>query len=237
MSDQKGDFKTDIPADILADALRSAEEREREAAARRRAEESGQTIVIDEGEHDAEPADANSDLTKLGALLDESMARAAQTQKRLEETHERFIRVSADFENFRKRAAREREETIRLGNERLLKDLLPIIDNLERAIASSGSDVEGLRTGVQMVHKLFLDTLGRYGVTAFSAIGEPFDPARHEALMQQESADVAPGTVLSELVKGYFLNERLVRPAAVVVAKAPEETEPVESPSESEESV
>lgn len=222
MSDTKGEFQVDIPEDAIADALRSVEKRAAEAA--------GDTFVLDDETSDEQEALSPETLSpeadevrKLRAMLEDSASRGAQTQKRLEETHERFVRVSADFDNFRKRAAREKEETVRLGNERLLKDLLPVIDNLERALAVGAADGEGLLTGIRMVLKQFQDTLGRYGVTGFSAVGEAFDPSRHEALMQQESADVPPGTVLSEMVKGYFLNDRLVRPAAVVVARAPEQ--------------
>lgn len=233
MSDTKGEFHADIPEDAIADALRSVENQQRASD-----EAEGETVLLDveEGAQEEAASPEAAEIRKLKAMLEESAARGAQTQKRLEETHERFVRVSADFDNFRKRAAREKEETIRLGNERLLKDLLPVLDNLERALAAGGADAEGLLTGIRMVLKQFVDTLGRYGVTGFSAIGEPFDPARHEALMQQESTEVAPGTVVSELVKGYFLNDRLVRPAAVVVARAPEqpaaETPAAEQPGE-----
>lgn len=226
MSDTKGEFHADIPDDAIAEALRSVEKRG--AAGDPAVEEE---IALDAGESDGgeeevvvEP-DVDPEVRKLRALLEDSASRAAQTLKRLEDTHERFVRVSADFDNFRKRAQREKEETVKLGNERLLKELLPVIDNLERAVDAGASDAEGLLTGVRMVLKQFQDTLGRFGVQSFSAVGEPFDPARHEALMQQESSEVAPGVVLSQMVKGYFLNERLVRPAAVVVAKAPAEPE------------
>ena len=214
MSDTKGEFHADIPEDAIADALRSVE---------KQGGEEEEEILLETGapEGEGEGEEADPEVRKLRALLDDSTARAAQTQKRLEETHERFVRVSADFDNFRKRAAREREETVKLANERLLKDLLPVVDNLERAVATGSGDGEGLLAGVKMVLKQFQDTLGRYGVTGFSAVGEPFDPARHEALMQQESADVAPGTVVAEMTRGYLLNDKLVRPAAVVVAKAP----------------
>lgn len=240
MSDTKGGFSADIPADAIADAMRSVEKRESEANAQNAPDEDGGVVIEVGAPTDAavEGDDENPKVRELRALLDESTARGVQTLKRLEETHERYVRVSADFDNFRKRAAREREETIKVGNERLLKDLLPVIDNLERAVAAGTGDNEALLSGVKMVLKQFHDTLARHGVVGFSAVGEPFDPVRHEALMQQETADVAAGVVLSELEKGYFLNDRLVRPAKVVVAKSPEpapespETEQATEPSD-----
>lgn len=157
-------------------------------------------------------------IEKLEALLAESTSRAAQTADRLKDTHERYLRVAADFDNWKKRAAKEREDTVRFGNERLLKDVLPVVDNLERALASASSDASTLLEGVRLVLKQFVDTLQRHQVKSFSAVGEPFDPARHEALMQQES-DAPANTVISEMSKGYLLNDRLIRPAAVVVSK------------------
>lgn len=194
--------ETDIPQNVIDEALASAERR------------------LGEGELPPEnERGLAGDLAKLQALLDDSTARAAQTQERLKETHERYLRVAADFENYKRRAAREREETVRLANERLVKELLPVADNLERALATPG-EAGPLRDGVKLVLKQLTDALGRFGATAFSSVGQPFDPARHEALMQQESAEVPPNHVLTELVKGYLLHDRLLRPAAVVVAKA-----------------
>ena len=154
---------------------------------------------------------------KLEALLDESTTRAAQTAERLKDTHERYLRVAADFENWKKRTAKEREDIVKFGNERLLRDILPVVDNLERAVQAGGAG-STLLEGVRLVLKQFYEILGRFGVKSFTSVGEPFDPARHEALMQQES-DSPPNTVVSEVTKGYLLNDRLIRPAGVVVSK------------------
>jgi molecular chaperone GrpE len=205
MSDNDGNFKADIPDDAIAAALRSVERGGRPG---------------DEGGGEGEAGEGAEEVRGLKALLEDSTARARQTQERLKETHERYLRVAADFENWKKRAHREKDEAVKYGSERLLKDFLPVVDNLERALASSG-EAEALREGVRLVHKQFVDTLGRHGVTGFSAVGEPFDPSKHEALMQQETSEVPPNTVVSEMAKGYLLHDRLVRPAAVVVAKAP----------------
>ena len=160
-----------------------------------------------------EPAPAPEETTVLKTELD-------AMQERLREAQERQLRAAAEFDNFRKRAAREREETVKLANERLLRELLPVVDNLERALGSGG-ETGALVEGVRLVHKQFVDALGRCGVKAFPSLGEKFDPTRHEALMQQETDQVPPDHVLAELVKGYVLNDKLVRPASVVVAKAP----------------
>ena len=157
--------------------------------------------------------------TQLSAMLEESMSRARETQERLKDTHERLLRIAAEFDNFKKRAAKEREDAQKFGIERLLKDFLPVADNLERALDHAEEhDLRQVIEGVKLVQKLLENTLARHGVTGFSALGQPFDPTLHEALMQQES-DAPPGTVVSEMSRGYKLNERLVRPAAVVVAR------------------
>ena len=167
-----------------------------------------------------DPEKLKAKLQILEAQLEESFKRARDTGERLKDTHERLLRSAAEFENFKKRATREKEDASKFGNEKLLKDFLPVMDNLERALDHAEQhDLKQVIEGVRLVQKLFESTLARHGVVGFSAVGKPFDPAFHEALMQQES-DEAPNTVLSEMAKGYKLHDRLVRPAAVVVAKA-----------------
>lgn len=172
------------------------------------------------GEGTDEPAD---EVSALRAMLEDSANRARQTSDRLRELHERHLRLAAEFENFKKRASREKDETVKLGNERLIRDLLPVVDNLERAIASADvGDAKTLLEGVKLVARQFVETLGRFGAQPFESVGQPFDPNRHEALMQQE-ADLPPNTVVSEMAKGYFLHDRLLRPAMVVVSRPPQE--------------
>ena len=164
----------------------------------------------------------------LQAQLEESFKRARETSERLKDTHDRLLRTAAEFDNFKKRAVKEKEDVQRFGIERLLKDFLPVMDNLERALDHAEQHELGqVIEGVRLVQKLFETTLAKHGVIGFSALGKPFDPGLHEALMQQESDEPA-GTVVSEMAKGYKLNDRLVRPAAVVVAKprTPEQTAP-----------
>jgi molecular chaperone GrpE len=179
--------------------------------------------VPEAGNDSTASADAESlqkKLAMLEAQLEESFKRARDTGDRLKDTHDRLLRTAAEFDNFRKRAVKEKEDVQRFGIERLLKDFLPVMDNLERALDHAEQhDPRQVIEGVRLVQKLFENTLAKHGVVAFSALGKPFDPGLHEALMQQDS-DQPAGTVVSEMARGYKLNERLVRPAAVVVAKS-----------------
>jgi molecular chaperone GrpE len=140
-----------------------------------------------------------------------------ETQEKLKAEHERCLRLAADLENYRKRAAKEREEVLKFGNEKLLKDLLPVMDGLDRALAAAPAE-DPLREGVKLVRASFEQALARHGVVGFSALGERFDPAQHEALLQVPTRDQPPGTVVLEHARGFRLNDRLVRPAMVGVA-------------------
>jgi molecular chaperone GrpE len=148
-----------------------------------------------------------------------------KAQEEAKENYDRLLRVSADFENYKKRVAKEKSDLIRYGNEELIKALLPVIDNLERALGHADAEgtQEGIKDGVEMTLQQFLQILQRFGITPIVAEGERFDPTRHEAIMEQASRDYAPGQVVAELGKGYLLNDRLVRPAKVIVAKAHED--------------
>jgi molecular chaperone GrpE len=135
-----------------------------------------------------------------------------------------YLRERADLENFRRRAQREKEELSRFANENIIKEIVPVVDNLERAVAHARQecgDAEGLLQGVEMTLSMFAKALDKFGVTPFNSIGEAFDPARHEAMGQVESAEHAPNTVIHEMQKGYLLSSRLLRPALVMLAKAP----------------
>lgn len=147
----------------------------------------------------------------------------AQTQKEAKNLHEKWIRAAADLENYRKRATRERDDIVKFGNERLLNEFLPVLDDLERtveSVAGAGDDasVESLLEGVRMVVKKFLGNLEKHGVTSFDSAGQPFDPAQHEAVQQLHSDDAPAGTVAEELRRGFLLNGRLLRPAMVAVS-------------------
>jgi molecular chaperone GrpE len=158
------------------------------------------------------------------AIADIEAARD-KAQAEAKEQYDRLLRVSADFDNYKKRVAKEKADLTRYGNEELIKALLPVIDNLERALehAAGGGEQGGIKDGVKMTLQQFLQILQRFGTTAISAAGERFDPTRHEAVMEQATGEHDPGHVVAELEKGYLLNDRLVRPAKVVVAKAHED--------------
>jgi molecular chaperone GrpE len=140
---------------------------------------------------------------------------------------DRLLRLQADFENFRKRTLKDRQEALRYGHENVVKDLLPTVDNLERAIeharSSDGGDLEGLLQGVELVLRELRGVLGRHGVEEIAAEGQAFDPAVHEAMAQQPSESVRPNTVIDVFQKGYRLRDRMLRAARVVVAAAPTE--------------
>ena len=145
------------------------------------------------------------------------------TKKEARENYDRYLRQIAELENFKKRANREKDEAIRFANEALVKDLLPVVDNLERAVAHAkdGGNGRPLVEGVEMVLRGFFDILAKHGVVTISAVGQPFDPEKHEAMAQVESATYDPNTVVEEYHKGYILRDRLLRPALVSVAKTP----------------
>ena len=138
---------------------------------------------------------------------------------------ERLLRLQADFENFRKRAQREKDEARQFANQSLIEKQLPILDNFEMALAAVKDADPALRDGVQMIYDQLLGILRDSGVETIDATGEDFDPNLHEAISQQETTEAEPGTVVEQVQRGYRRHERLVRPARVVVAKAPEAAE------------
>jgi molecular chaperone GrpE len=135
---------------------------------------------------------------------------------------DQLLRTLADFDNFRKRTRRDLVDAERRAREELLKDLLPVFDNLERAAqhAESATEVQALADGIGMVMRQFADTLGKVGVERIAALGQPFDPSVHEAVQSLETQEHPPGAVAAELQAGYRLGDRVIRPAMVVVAKA-----------------
>lgn len=152
----------------------------------------------------------------------------ADLEAELAELRDRSVRTLADFDNYRKRVARERREERRYAVAELAQDILAVVDNLERALGSEGS-AEDLKQGVGMIHRQLDAILARHGVQKVAALGEPFDPALHEAVMRIEDEEIDEPRVRDELQSGYVLHERLLRPAMVKVAV------PVADPAESEE--
>jgi molecular chaperone GrpE len=235
---EKGKFSTGIGQDVIEEALKAVEKRSEHDAPAEGApvdlspeseplppEAKTQPEAAAAPAPDAPDADdVQKELEELKIQLEFSQTKGRELMDKIKDTHEKMLRAVADLENFKRRAQKEKEEIQKFGTERLLKDLLPIPDNLDRALehARSASDFDSLKKGLQMTRKLFEDTLARHGVKSFSAAGQPFDPRLHEAMQHVETAELAPGLVAHEVLRGYMLNDRLVRPALVMVSKAPE---------------
>jgi molecular chaperone GrpE len=252
-SSEKGNFSADIAQEVIDAALKSVERRSTQSEddagvtldmesagtppeASEASGEQSEPAVAAEPEAAANP-DPSGQVAALTAALEEARKEAAALRaqlefsqgesrkllERLKDDHERTLRASADLENYKKRAQKEKEEVQKFGSEKLLKDLLPVMDNLDRAIdaATKTPDIVSFQKGVVMTRKSFEDALARHGVKSFSARGQAFDPRLHEAMQQVETSEVPVGHVAFEVLRGYYLNERLVRPALVAVARAP----------------
>jgi len=152
--------------------------------------------------------------------IEELKDRAAKA----DENWERLLRTTADFENFKKRVTREKQEAIRYANEGLLQKLVPVLDNFDMALSAAQTEqteaAQSLQTGINMIYQQFKSALIEAGLEEVDAAGKTFDPNIHEAVSQTETAEVPEGQVVKQLRKGYKLRDRLLRPATVVVAKA-----------------
>jgi len=148
-----------------------------------------------------------------------------QRAAKADEHWDRLLRTTADFDNYKKRAAREKQEAIKFANESLLEKLIPVLDTFDMALVATqngqSGTVQSLQTGITMVYQQLKSTLADAGLEPLEAAGKPFDPNLHEAVSQMETAEVPEGCVAQQLRKGYKLRERLLRPATVIVAKAP----------------
>ena len=144
-----------------------------------------------------------------------------ETKDELAEQKDKFVRLQAETDNFRKRLSREKEEFSQYANERLFKALIPIFDNFERALEASSNDAKSLKKGLDMILKQFSSFLEKERVEPIKAVGEKFDPAIHEVLSSEESDDHEEDTIISQFVKGYTINHRVLRPAQVVISKKP----------------
>jgi molecular chaperone GrpE len=166
-----------------------------------------------------EQAQEEFDITKADKQT--LVERCTELESRLRDAQESLLRAVADSDNFKKRLQREKEEHTRYANEALMRELLPIIDNLERALQHSetGSDQESVVQGLSMTLKGFIDALAKFGCSPVDAVGKPFDPNYHEAVAQEENSELEPSTVIRQLQKGYAFRDRLLRPAMVVVSK------------------
>lgn len=217
----------------IREALESVERIERESrgepATAKASDDDGETVEIVD---DPPSAPATSEAPKKKSASDvmlESVLKAkgelqevlAQTQKEAKDMFDRLARVSADFDNFKKRQNKEKADAIKFANEGVIKEILPVLDNLLRALGAAGADGGSLLDGVKIVAKQMEDVLGKFGVVGFDALGQPFDPARHEAVGSRPDAEVLAQHVCEEYQRGYLLHDRLLRPALVVVSLGP----------------
>jgi molecular chaperone GrpE len=183
------------------------------------AEAPAQEEVVQEGREE------HKKKKKKEEIIDELRQKLEEKEKEASELKERLLYQQADFENFKKLKAKEKQEALKFGNETLVKELLPVIDNLERAIqhGCKSEDSKAIVEGVELTLNSFLKVLEKFGVTRVEALEKEFDPNVHEAIAQEIREDKAPGIVVRELQKGYIMDGRLLRPSMVTVAKAPED--------------
>ena len=172
-------------------------------------------VSIDENETEEE-----NDLVELDPvkILEKDLLDA---KNELTEQKDKFVRLQAETDNFRKRLSREKEEFSQYANERLFKELLPIFDNFERALGDPSNDIKSLKEGLEMILKQFSSFLEKERVEPIEAIGKKFDPMTHEVLTSEESSEHEENTIISQFVKGYTINNRVIRPSQVVISKKP----------------
>lgn len=174
-----------------------------------------------DGDAAAEPLVQIESATINAEQLEELKTRAAKA----DENWERLLRTTADFDNFKKRAAREKQDAIRYANEGLLEKLVPVLDNFDAALSAAQTTASGagqsMQAGIAMIFQQLKKVLTESGLEEVDATGQKFDPNLHEAVSQQETAETPEGQVVQQLRKGYKLRDRLLRPATVVVAKKP----------------
>ena len=157
--------------------------------------------------------------------IKELEAKLEAKEKEAEENYDRLLRLSAEFENYKKRSSRETEDFRKFANQSLIKEMLSVVDNLELAMNSTNGHKaidKDLLQGLEMTHRAILKVFEKFNVKPIDAKGHPFDPTFHEAVMQEETNDSPKNTVINELQKGYMIHDRLLRPSMVVVAKPKE---------------
>ncbi len=163
-------------------------------------------------------------------ITPEQLEELKQRAAKADENWDRLLRTAADFENFKKRAAREKQEAIKFANEALLEKLMPVLDNFDSALNATqnvpADGAQSLQTGLNMINQQLKSALTQAGLEEVDATGQTFDPNLHEAVSQRETTEVPEGQVVQQLRKGYKLKERLLRPASVIVAKAPGPSSP-----------
>jgi len=203
-------------SDELEEALREATRALEERIANARAAETAESDAASPDKMTIELL--SQELQGLKNLHEEKL-------KESEEQAEHQLRLQAEFENFRRRSLKEKQESLKFGHQNLVKDLLSTVDNLERAVEhgaqSAGAEVKAILDGVELVHREILGALAKHGVSEIEAQGQIFDPAFHEAMGQIPNEDVPANTVLEVLQKGYVIHNRMLRPSRVIVSREP----------------
>lgn len=186
-------------------------------------EERKHTTAEEESENAAAPEEDLGSSEESPEIGPEDLL--ALKQQEAKENYEKWLRCQAEFENYKRRQEREVAETCKFANEAIIKELLPTIDNLDRALdhAQNNSSIDSLIEGLQLTRSALLSVLERHGVQAVHAEGEKFDPNFHQAIFQEEDNEREDKTVIREVQKGYLMNDRLIRPSMVVVSKRPPE--------------
>ncbi|WP_158542313.1 nucleotide exchange factor GrpE [Lujinxingia litoralis] len=194
-------------------------------------EDDEEVIVVEGGDDDSDAAALAEQAALQAKALEEANARIDALAEERDEVKNKLMRSVADLENYRRRVEREKEDLRKYGIDKVVSDLIPAVDNFERALqhADGKEDPGGIVDGVTMIYKQIINALAKYGVQGFVSKGEPFDPQRHEAIQQVETTEFDTGTVVEEYQKGYFLHDRLLRPAMVAVAKRIEAPQTEES--------
>jgi len=185
-------------------------------------QEASEQIEADNG--DGSPGQQCTD-DELELLGDEALATALLE---VEKFRDLALRAEAEMQNLQRRTARDVENAHKFGVEKFVQNMLPVVDSLEKAIESTGDNADAIAQGVRLCHKLMVDTLNKQGVEIIDPVGEPFDPNEHQAMSMVENPDMEPNSVLAVVQKGCKLNGRLVRPAMVMVSKAPADQPPVD---------
>ncbi len=182
----------------------------------------------DKAEETAPPAGEAESAQEEGGKDDPAVLRALleEENKKVQEYYNRLLRLQADFENYKRRTRQEMENFYKYSSEQIVRALLPVLDNFERALAAEGGSLESYKSGMEMIYRQLMDVLAGEGLAPVEAVGEPFDPARHEAVLQEETVEHEDNTVIEELRRGYYLKDKVIRPAMVKVARSPQDKSP-----------
>jgi molecular chaperone GrpE len=220
-----------LPEDEAKQTSESGEETFEEQPLKQEAgdEDALEQIEADNGDGPSDQQGADDELE----LLDSEVLANALSE--VEKFRDMALRAEAEMQNLQRRTARDVENAHKFGVEKFVQNMLPVVDSLEKAIESIGENVDAIAEGVRLCHKLMVDTLNKEGVEITDPVGEPFDPNEHQAMSMVENPDMEPNSVLAVVQKGCKLNGRLVRPAMVMVSKAPAKDVPTDSAPEAKE--